>query len=611
MPADSPTSCHQASQENSLNAPIYPDGFRPPDAVADTSDFDVLIVGGGINGVGIARDLAGRGLKVALCEQDDLASHTSSASTKLIHGGLRYLEHGDVLLVRKALAEREVLLRSAPHIMQALRFVLPHDAQGQHMRPAWMIRLGLFLYDHLARRTILPASHGIDLRSAAAGAALQTRLTQGYVYSDGWVDDARLVVLGAIDARERGALIMTRTRCVSAQRTDTVWAATLRERSGLHRRVRAKVLVNAAGPWAESFLRQDISGPATQALCQAHLRLVRGSHIVIKRPLSERHPSDHAFIFQNPDGRIIFAIPYEEHFTLIGTTDLELPLAEAPTAQAEQCSDEEVAYLCEQANRYLRAPIKPTDVVWRFAGVRPLLNDDSGNPSAVTRDYQLDTDSSAAPILTVWGGKITTFRRLAEEASNKIEKMLGQRARPWTRSAPLPGGDLSAWITASGQPGRDFDRFVAALTQRHPGLPPALLLRWARAYGSRVSRLLGTASCVADLGAEIAPGLFEAELRHLVADEWAQDADDVLWRRSKLGLHFTAEQSAAVKEWLRAQDPSRQSPRWSPSRAQHMQEPWWAQAGVIAPDVAKPRAAAVATVATASPIEPDTNQAAS
>ena len=523
----------------------------PPVAASPLSvnDVDVLIVGGGINGAGIARDLAGRGWRVALAERDDLAAHTSSSSTKLIHGGLRYLEYFEFSLVRKALQEREVLLKSAPHIMRPLRFVMPHDPA---MRPAWMIRLGIFLYDHLAKREVLPGSEGVNLRTHALGAPLKPQFTRGFVYSDASVDDARLVVLNALDARSRGATLWTRCACVSAQRSADGWTASLRSRNGSERTVKARALVNAAGPWAESFLR-DVARPAGgEALATKSLRLVKGSHIVVPRCFEH----DHAYIFQNPDKRIIFAIPYEEHFTLIGTTDVEL---QGDPGRAHIDADE-TAYLCEQASRYFRKPVTPADVVWSYAGVRPLLDDASGDPSAVTRDYMLESnDSGGAPLLSVWGGKITTFRKLAEDAADEIGRLLGESRRAWTEGAFLPGGDLSSWIGQQGsakgayapvRPDLDIARFTEELVRRHHWLPLPLARRYARAYGSRVERVVGNAHALRDLGDEIAPGLYESELRYLQREEWAHDADDVLWRRSKLGLHYTEPQRQQVAQWL-------------------------------------------------------------
>ncbi|MEO8311271.1 MAG: glycerol-3-phosphate dehydrogenase [Caldimonas sp.] len=494
-----------------------------------------MVVGGGINGAGIARDLAGRGASVVLCEKDDLGQHTSSSSTKLIHGGLRYLEYHEFSLVAKALAEREVLLKSAPHIMWPLRFVMPHHPS---MRPVWMIRIGLFLYDHLARREVLPGSHTIDLRRHAAGAPLKPEFTMGFVYSDGWVDDARLVVLNAVDAAAHGATVLTRTRCVDARRGPAHWQVRLEAEGGAVSEVHARALVNAAGPWAAEFL----GGPAHFAQHKA-LRLVKGSHVVVPKLFDH----DHAYIFQNPDKRIIFAIPYEGDFTLIGTTDVEHP----GPAGAARIDAEEIAYLCEQASRYFARAVVPADVVWTYSGVRPLLEDEAGDPAAVTRDYQLDLDTAAAPLLTVWGGKITTFRKLAEEVADLLAPGLPTTRGAWTRAAPLPGGDLSAFIGKAMRPDTDFQRFEQALGLRHPALSGALLHRLARAYGSRVEALLSGG----DLGVEVAPGLHEAELQYLHDREWARSADDVLWRRSKLGLHLGEAQRAAVARWCESHWP--------------------------------------------------------
>jgi glycerol-3-phosphate dehydrogenase len=506
-------------------------------AFALPAQCDVLVVGGGINGAGIARDLAGRGCSVVLAEKDDLAQHTSSSSTKLIHGGLRYLEYYEFGLVRKALQEREVLLKSAPHIMRPLRFVMPHDPS---MRPAWLIHLGVFLYDHLARREVLPASRAINLRAHPAGAPLKANYTKGFEYSDGWVDDARLVVLNAIDARAKGATIVTRSECTAAVRAARGWTVSLKRADGARATVAARALVNAAGPWAESFLRGAAKPAHGEALATRSLRLVKGSHIVVPRLFE--HPF--AYIFQNPDKRIIFAIPYEEDFTLIGTTDIEI---DGPPESAHIDSDE-IAYLCEQASRYFSRAVRPVDVVWSYCGVRPLLDDQSGDASAVTRDYMLESNTAAAPLLSVWGGKITTFRKLAEDAGDLIVAMLGDHRPAWSRGAFLPGGDLSGWIGKPGRPDRDFTRFVAELHKRHAWLAPHVAQRMARAYGGRIELVLGAARSLADLGREVAPGLFEAELDYLRREEWAVDADDVLWRRSKLGLHYTREQLAAVAD---------------------------------------------------------------
>jgi glycerol-3-phosphate dehydrogenase len=506
--------------------------------VSNIPEFcDVLVVGGGINGAGIARDLAGRGLSVVLCEKDDLASHTSSSSTKLIHGGLRYLEYYEFSLVRKALQEREVLLRSASHIMWPLRFVMPHDPS---MRPVWMVRAGLFMYDHLARREILPASEVVSLGSHAAGAPLKPQFSKGFVYSDGWVDDARLVVLNALDAQAHGASVLTRTACTTAQVQGKAWHATLQPAMGAAIQIKAKAMVNAAGPWASQFLRQHLKRNDAQGL-----RLVKGSHIVVPKLFD--HP--YAYIFQNADKRIIFVIPYEQDFTLIGTTDVEI--AGAP--ESAKIDAAETAYLCEQASRYMAKPVTPADVLWSYSGVRPLLDDASGDPSAVTRDYLLEMSNNPAPLLTVWGGKITTFRKLAEEAADSVCGALHHRSPAWTAGKYLPGGDMNATIPMTGHPIKDFDAFVAGVRQQHAWLPPTLLLRYARAYGSRVSLLLDKAKQLSDLGVEIAPDFYEAEALYLQQHEWASTADDMLWRRSKLGLHITAPAREQVHQWCEAQ----------------------------------------------------------
>ncbi|AIO75938.1 glycerol-3-phosphate dehydrogenase [Burkholderia multivorans] len=495
--------------------------------------YDLLVVGGGINGAGIARDAAGRGLSVLLCEQDDLASHTSSASTKLIHGGLRYLEYKEFGLVRKALQERETLLRAAPHIMWPLRFVMPHMP---NLRPAWLIRIGLFLYDHLAKRELLPGSRGIDMRRHAAGAPLVDSIRRGFVYSDGWVDDARLVVLNALDAKERGAEILTRTKLVSAERRSDEWEARLQQPDGAIRVVRARAIANAAGPWVGDVLHGALGRGAHHSV-----RLVKGSHIVTRRLFDH----DHAYIFQNPDKRIIFAIPYERDFTLIGTTDVEYTSDPARVA----IDRDETQYLCDSINRYFKRKISPADVHWTYSGVRPLLEDENAaNASAVTRDYRLEMDDGeGAPLLSVFGGKITTFRKLAEEAGDMLCRALDRDAPAWTAGAPLPGGDIA---------NAKFDAFADAFAKRHRWLPAPLARRYARAYGTRAARVVGNAQSLADLGAEIVPGLFEAELRYLRDTEWATCAQDVLWRRSKLGLHVAPgtldAASAALDAWFAA-----------------------------------------------------------
>jgi glycerol-3-phosphate dehydrogenase len=482
-------------------------------------------VGGGVNGTGIARDAAGRGLKVVLCEQDDLASHTSSASTKLIHGGLRYLEEFHFSLVRKALMEREVLLAAAPHIMRPLHFIMPHAA---HLRPAWMIRAGLFLYDHLARRQRLAASASVDLRTHIAGEALQGGYRRGFMYSDGWVDDARLVVLNALDAQARGATVLTHTRCERLVSTAGGWSATLRGAAGTAA-LQARAVVNATGPWVSSF----VAG-ATPVRAAHEVRLVKGSHIIVPRLFSHHF----AYIFQNEDRRIVFAIPYEHDFTLLGTTDVDYHDDPA----AVRIDADETSYLCSLANRYFRQRITPADVVWSYSGVRPLLADESSDPMSVTRDYALELDREPAPMLSVFGGKITTYRRLAEDAVNLLNPVLGPSGA-WTRQAQLPGGDL---------PRGDFALFARELEQCYPWLPAKLRLRWAHAYGTRIEHVLGNATTLAGLGEELMPQLYACEVEYLCREEFAHSVEDILWRRTKVGLHAGDARPARLQAYLAA-----------------------------------------------------------
>ena len=489
---------------------------------------DLLIVGGGINGAGIARDAAGRGLRVLLVEQDDLARGTSSASTKLVHGGLRYLEYYEFRLVREALIEREVLLRAAPHIIWPMTFVLPH-ARG--LRPAWMIRLGLLLYDHLGGREILPGSRSIDLRRDPVGAPLKRDFTKAFSYADCWVQDSRLVVLNAMDARERGAEILTRVACTSARRADGLWIAQLRpEGGGPAREVRARALVNAAGPWVT-----DVLGAMAGVNRKSGLRLVKGSHIVVPR----LYEGEQAYIFQHDDRRVIFVIPYEGRFSLIGTTDL--PYEGDPADVA--ISADETDYLCASVNQYMASSVSPADVVWSYAGVRPLYDDASENVSAVTRDYVFDMDApeGQAPLLSIFGGKITTYRKLAEHALDKLLPGLGLTTQTWTAGESLPGGDI---------PDADFEAYRAAFTRAHSWLPPALARRYLRAYGTRTARLLDGATDLKDLGESIGDDLYEAELDYLVNEEWAKSAADILWRRSKLGLHVSQDTKDRLAAWL-------------------------------------------------------------
>ena len=476
--------------------------------------LDLLVIGGGVNGCGIARDAAGRGLRVALVERGDLAGATSSASSKLVHGGLRYLEQYEFRLVREALAEREVLLRIAPHIVWPLRFVLPHRPA---MRPRWMIRAGLWLYDHLARRVSLPGSETLDPRQDLRGAPLRDDITSAFAYSDCWVDDARLAVLNARDAARRGADIRVRCEFLGATRDAEGWTCKLRDSTGAETTLRARALVNAAGPWVMQVLG------VMQVPAPGRVRLVRGSHIV----LPALYQGDHAFILQNDDGRVVFVIPYEQEFSLVGTTDVVQETAEPP-----RCTDAEADYLCAAVAQQFRVAPKLADIVRRYSGVRPLFDDGEANPSAITRDYVLKLDQDGAPLLSVFGGKITTYRRLAEEALEKLQAP----GAAWTAGASLPGGDFSG-----GLPALDAD-----LAARHPWLPVALLRRLARAYGTETTRLLGEATTMAELGRDYGAGLTDRKLDWLRAEEWARPAEDVLWRRGKLGLHLTAEQQAAV-----------------------------------------------------------------
>jgi glycerol-3-phosphate dehydrogenase len=451
--------------------------------------YDVAVIGGGINGTGIARDAAGRGLKVLLVEKDDLAAHTSSLSTKLIHGGLRYLEHYEFHLVSEALSEREVLLQIAPHIIEPLQFVLPHEP---HLRPAWMIRCGLFLYDHIGGRRTLPSSFGVDLAASKWGAGLKDSFRKGFVYSDARVDDARLVVFNAIGAR---------------------------------------ALVNAAGPWVKKILDQISPGSI-----RADVRHVKGSHIVVPRV----HPEPHAYILQNSDKRIVFVIPFQGAFSLIGTTDIPVEDYDAPRISAD-----EVDYLCSIANAYLARPLGAADVVWTYSGVRPLYDDGSADPSAITRDYvlKLDAGDGRAPMLSIFGGKITTYRKLAEHALAELRAFFPQMQAGWTHRQPLPGGDLPRGGLAA------YERELAA---RYPALPTDLLAALARRHGTRTPRVLGAARTPADLGRHFGDTLYVAEIDWLVAQEWAIEADDVLWRRTKCGLHLSGAERDAVAEYLRS-----------------------------------------------------------
>jgi glycerol-3-phosphate dehydrogenase len=492
-------------------------------------NVDLLVIGGGVNGAGIARDAAGRGLAVMLCEQGDLAGATSSASSKLIHGGLRYLEYYRFGFVREALREREVLLGIAPHIVWSARFILPHD---KGLRPALVIEAGLFLYDWLARRNRLGRSRRLDLRAAKEGAPLKDHLTTGFAYSDCRVDDARLVVLNAVDAREHGASIRTRTRCVSAKREQGTWRATLLDmRVAATTIVTARALVNAAGPWAAEVLSAVIGHDAGKKL-----RLVKGSHIIVPRI----YEGDHCYVLQNEDRRVIFVMPYEMDYSLIGTT--EIPFEGDPSNAT--ISAEEIGYLCAAVSRYFRKSLSPLDAVECFSGVRPLYDDGAKNASAATREYVLDLHApeDSAPLLSVFGGKITTYRRLAEDALELLLPHLKPSDAPrWTATAPLPGGDME---------GGDFDRFLRTLCSKYPWLDAATVVRLARAYGTRAERILVKAGGACDLGVDFGAGLFQVEIDYLIGQEFALTAEDILWRRSKRGLHLSPVERARVSAYV-------------------------------------------------------------
>jgi glycerol-3-phosphate dehydrogenase len=494
--------------------------WRMADAV------DLLVIGGGINGAGIARDAAGRGLSVVLCEKGDLAEATSSHSSKLVHGGLRYLEYYQFRLVREALAEREVLLRSAPHVVWPTRFVLPHSQD----RPVWMLRIGLFLYDHIGGRRTMPGCRGLDLSREPEGAALLPRYVKGFEYSDCCADDARLTILAALDARERGARVLTRTLVESARRDSGLWRATVVDAaSGGRREIVARALVNAAGPWVDRVIDR-IEG----ARSQLSVKLVKGSHIVTPKFFD----GPQAYLVQNYDGRVIFIIPYQGDLALIGTTDIPFD-GEPETAASDEA---EIVYLLAAVGGYFKKPPRRADVIEAWAGVRPLFDDGAGDPSAVTRDYVLELDAAdGAPLLNVFGGKITTFRRLAEHALQKLKPLFPAASGDWTAQATLPGGEID---------GGDFERFVARLAGDYPFLPPSLARHYARLYGARAVKLLGAASSLADLGRRFGPNFYEREARYLIAEEWAETADDILVRRTKHGLTMNADERAEFAKWM-------------------------------------------------------------
>ncbi|PUB11250.1 glycerol-3-phosphate dehydrogenase [Yoonia sediminilitoris] len=509
------------------------------------TDFDIFIIGGGINGCGVARDAAGRGMKVGLAEMHDLAGATSSASTKLFHGGLRYLEFFEFGLVRKALIEREVLLKAMPHISWPMRFVLPYHPDMRFesetptsrllslvmpwmkgRRPAWLIRLGLFIYDNLGGRKILPPTRVVDLTKRPVGAPLKGKFKTAYEYSDCWVEDSRLVVLNARDAQDHGAQIMTRTKVVSAARVDDHWEI-VTERDGQQLTFTARGLVNAGGPWVEDVIRNAVRLNSTEGV-----RLVRGSHIVTKKLFDH----DKAYFFQGEDGRIIFAIPYETDFTLIGTTDAEHDdLSRKPTA-----TDAEQDYLCQFASQYFEKPVTRDDIVWTYSGVRPLYDDGAKSATAATRDYVLSLDENGAPLLNIFGGKITTYRKLAENALKKLTPALGD-TQTWTAGVALPGGNFAV---------ADRDRLVSQLQADYPFLSPAWALRLIKAYGTEARDILGDAKAAADLGVDFGATLTEKEVKWLAEKEYAQTAEDILWRRSKLGLRMTPDQVAVLENYM-------------------------------------------------------------
>ena len=494
-------------------------------ANAPLQSYDVFVIGGGVNGTGIARDAAGRGYSVMLAEMNDLASGTSSAATKLVHGGLRYLEHYKFKLVAESLAEREVLWAAAPHIIKPLRFVLPHH---KGLRPAWFLRLGLLAYDNLGGRKLLPATKTLDLRKDAAGKPLKPGYSTAFEYSDCWVDDARLVTLYAKDAQSRGARIETRTKVVAARRGEDGWIITVEGPKG-REVVSASLLVNAGGPWVDQVINQALGRKD-----ERHVRLVKGSHIVVRKQFEH----DRCYIFQNADNRIIFAIPYEDDFTLIGTTDLDFKEAPGPV----RISDAETDYLLAAASEYFAKPLTRDEIVWSYAGVRPLFDDGASAAQEATRDYVIRTEEEeGASLINVFGGKLTTSRRLAEEVVDSFGKLIGRMGPRWTRKAKLPGGEF---------PTTEFEAQVEKVQRAYPGLDPALVRRLTRLYGTRVDVVLGDARETGDLGAHFGSTLYAREVDYLMAEEWAHTADDVLWRRTKLGLRVTPEDKERLAAYM-------------------------------------------------------------
>lgn len=488
------------------------------------TNFDLFIVGGGINGTGIAADAAGRGLSVALCEMNDLASATSSNSSKLIHGGLRYLEHYEFGLVKKALNEREVLLKVAPHIVTPLRFQMPHRP---HLRPAWLIRIGLFLYDHLGKREALSGSHGVKYDSASP---LKSEITKGFEYADCWVDDARLVIINALSAQNNGATIYDRRKCVSAKRKNGVWEITL-QKSGSNETetVTAKGLVNAAGPWVSSFIETKVERKAPYSI-----RMIKGSHIVVPK----LYEQDNAFIMQNEDQRIVFAIPYRNDYTLVGTTDEEY----TGDPSEVSISQDETDYILSVANQHFKKQLNNKDIIWSYSGVRPLLEDESSDPSAVTRDYTLHVEDEAgqAPLLSVFGGKITTYRQLALSCMNDLKRYYPNMGEEWTHLSSLPGGDLNSSLQG----------YAESLQNKYRFLSKKLAYRYANSYGTLCENFLKGANSIEALGQNFSNDLYQVEIDYLVKSEWAYSSQDILWRRTKLGLEFNDDMIKKLDQYL-------------------------------------------------------------
>ena len=499
---------------------------------SDKQIYDMAIIGGGVNGCGIARDAAGRGLSVLLLEKDDLASGTSSASSKMIHGGLRYLEQYEFLLVRKALQEREVLLNIAPHIVSPLRLVLPHN---KDLRPRWMIRIGLFLYDTLGGRKLLKKSEQIDLRKDIAGRVLKPEFNYGFEYADCKVDDARLVVLNAVDARRHGADIFTRCELQHATRQDDHWSLQTRDvRTGKKNRFQARILVNAAGPWVSEVVSDRIMLDTT-----SDVRLVKGSHIVVKKLFEH----DRAYIFQNADNRVIFAIPFQEEFTLIGTTDVDM----TGNPGGAEVSDEEIDYLCDAVSEYFIEPVRPEQVVWKFAGIRPLFDDGESSASETTRDYVLELlkENGKPPLLSIFGGKITTYRKLAEAAFDELAHWLPNLKKPWTDTAPLPGGNFHQ---------QERQTRINNLKKDFPFLNQAMAKRLFNSYGTDARVLLAGCKTEKDMGRLFGASLYQCEVEYLLDTEWAVTAEDIVWRRSKVGLFMTDKEIADLEKWLRSKN---------------------------------------------------------